>query len=72
MHCFDQLLPEIVLLIMSYLKIQDLIHMGQVNSFLYELMKTPKALDCCLKVDFKLKYDMHSYEELKAFLQKIL
>lgn len=83
-ECFDQLPPELVLLLMSYLDVKSLINLGQVNSLCNRLMKTQKLWIKLLLKDYPavmtkeamLRLKHANYENLrniykKYFLQRI-
>lgn len=71
-NCFEELPPEIMLLIMSYLKIEDLVHLGQTNSFFYNLMRTPKLWIDRLRIDFQKNLPVHTYEQLRDYYKHSL
>lgn len=71
-NCLEELPPEIMLLIMSYLKIEDLVHLGQTNSFFYNLMRTPKLWMDRLRIDFQKNLPIHTYEQLRDYYKHSL
>lgn len=70
--CFEELPPEIMLLIMSYLKIEDLVHLGQTSTCFYNLMRTPKLWVDRLRIDFQKNLPVHTYEQLRDYYKHSL
>lgn len=71
-ECFEQLPPEIVLLIMSYLDVKSLIYLGQVNSVCNTVMKTPKLWLRLLLKDYGLSMMKESMLKMKNATYEIV
>lgn len=64
-ECFEELPPEIVLLIMSFLDVKSLLHLGQVNSVCNTVMKTPRLWIRLLLRDYPLSVARETLMPLK-------